>query len=925
MSIHCPSRRRAAALSRSFRLALCAVVALIAALPAAAQAAVDVEIPYEKFVLDNGLTLIVHEDRKAPIVAVNVWYHVGSKNEKPGKTGFAHLFEHLMFNGSENYDDDYFKGVESVGATDLNGTTNYDRTNYFQNVPTSALDRVLFLESDRMGHLLGAVGQEKLDEQRGVVQNEKRQWDNQPYTVSEYLIQEGAFPAGHPYSWSIIGSMEDLDAAELPDVQDWFKKYYGAANAVVVLAGDIDAETAREKVEHYFGDIPAGPPVARFERWIAERGGDKRQRVEDRVPQARLYKVWNVPGYGTADVDLLDLFSDVLARGKSSRLYKRLVYDDRLASQVQAYVDDREIAGLFVVEATAVPGGDLAAMESAIEEEMAKLLADGPTRAEVNRAVNRQRADFVRGAERIGGFGGKSDILASCQVYTGSPDCWETRLQRLRTATPKLLAETGRRWLSDGAFNLEIHPFAERKAAEEGADRSVLPEPGPAPQPDFPELQRTTLANGLEVVLVERHAAPLVRLALLVESGYAADQLGRPGTASFVAEMLDEGTETRGALEISDQVAALGATLGTYAELDVVGVQMTALKANLADSLDLFADVALNPAFSEAEVERLRAERIAAIQREKAAPVSIALRTLPPLMYGDGHAYATSFTGSGTEASVAALERDELTAFHDTWFKPNNATLIVVGDTTLAEMKPRLEGLFAGWQRDEVPRRNISAVDNGPGRVYLVDRPGSVQSMILAGYVLPPKDNPDEQEMQAVIDALGGGFTSRLNMNLREDKGWAYGVGMFLIDTAAQRPLIYYAPVQSDKTGPAMSEMMAEMAALLAAEPVTAAELERMQKDEILSLPGSWETTGELANAIEEVVRYDLPDDYWAEYPAAIQALDLAGVRETAPGVVLPGNMTWVVVGDRAQIEEQIRAAGFDEIRLIDADGQAVE
>ncbi|HMB53846.1 MAG TPA: pitrilysin family protein, partial [Thermoanaerobaculia bacterium] len=824
---------------RTYKLLPCLVaLACLAAIarPAGAADGMDVDIPYTKFTLDNGLTVIVHEDHKAPIVAVNVWYHVGSKNEKPGRTGFAHLFEHLMFNGSENYDQDYFRAVEDVGATDLNGTTNYDRTNYFQNVPVSAFDRVLFLESDRMGHLLGAVTQEKIDEQRGVVQNEKRQFENEPYTVSDELIQNGAFPAGHPYSWTVIGSMEDLDAAALDDVHQWFKDYYGAANATVVIAGDVDVETARAKVEQYFGDVPPGPPVARVDQWVASRDEEKRQRVEDRVPQARLYKVWNAPGFATADSDYLDLVSDVMARGKSSRLYKRLVYDDRIASEVQAYVDVREVATLFVVEATAVPGGDLAAVEAAVDEEMARLLAEGPTAAEVERASAGHVAGFLRGAERIGGFGGKSDVLARCQVYAGSPDCWQTTIDRVRAATPKQLTEAANRWLGKGPYVLEIHPYREYQTAE-GIDRSELPQPGEMPAPEFPAIQRAELSNGLEVVLVERDAMPLVQATLMVDSGYAADQGAHEGTAAFTMSMLDEGTEGRSAIEISDQLAALGANLGAGSDLDVAFVNLQAVKANLAPSLALMADVVLNPAFPEAEVERLRAERIAAVQREKVSPVSIALRLMPKLMFGEGHAYATSFTGLGGEESLAAISRDDLARWHATWFKPNNATLVVSGDVSMSELRPQLEKLFAGWKQGEVPKKNVTEVANGERVVYFIDRPGSIQSLLLAGQVAPPRGRPDELAFDTAVDVLGGGFVSRLNMNLREDKGWAYGAGAFLPDAAGQRPLILFAPVQSDQTGPSMAEMDREVRAILADQPVTEAELARVKKDEILSLP----------------------------------------------------------------------------------------
>jgi len=475
-------------------------------------------------VLDNGLTLLVHEDHKAPIVAVNVWYHVGSKNEKPGRTGFAHLFEHLMFNGSENFNDDYFKAIDTVGATDLNGTTNNDRTNYFQNVPKTALDRALWLESDRMGHLLGAITQAKLDEQRGVVQNEKRQYDNEPYSMSEELITHSVWPASHPYSWTVIGSLDDLSAAKLEDVQGWFKSYYGAANAVLTVAGDVNVQEIVEKVKLYFGDIPAGPPVARQQNWIARRSGKQRQRAEDRVPAARIYKVWNAPGTGDADTTFLDLAASVLASGKTSRLYKRLVYDEQIATTVQAYLDEREIASLFTIEATAKPGGDLAKVEKAVDEELAKFLASGPTAEEIERVKAQSVASFVRGVERIGGFGGKSDILASSQVYMGSPDAWKAGFERVKAATAQQVKDAADRWLADGEYALEIHPFSEYKTAEKGADRSKLPDPGTPPAAVFPAAETATLANGMKLVVVERRSVPVVDFDLLVDAGYAADR-----------------------------------------------------------------------------------------------------------------------------------------------------------------------------------------------------------------------------------------------------------------------------------------------------------------------------------------------------------------------------------------------------------------
>src|SRR6266480_6977506 len=545
-----------------------------------------ITIPYQRFILKNGLTLLVHEDHKAPIVAVNIWYHVGSKNERPGRTGFAHLFEHLMFNGSEHFNDDYFQPFERIGATDQNGTTNEDRTNYFENVPTTALDVALWMESDRMGHLLGAIDTAKLTEQRGVVQNEKREGENEPYGKVDLLMTEGTYPAGHPYSWTVIGSMEDLDAAKLDDVKEWFKTYYGPNNAVIVLAGDVDGETARRKVEQYFGDIPATPPIAKQEVWIAPRTGAHRQIMQDRVPQARIYKEWNIPQFGSADGDYLDMVTDVLAQGKTSRLYKRLVYDEQIATDVIAYADLREIGGQLVIRATAKPGGDLARVERAIDEELARFVQSGPTASELRRIKTQYRANFIRGVERIGGFGGKSDVLAHYEVFTGNADNYLVTERRIAAATAADLRSAAARYLTDGQYVLEVHPYPEFATTASGADRSKLPDAGTPPDARFPAVARATLPNGLKIVLAERHSIPQVNLTLLVDAGYAADQFAAPGTASLALDMLDEGTTRRTALQISDTLSQLGAELFTGSQLDVSSVSLSAMKDQLDPSLD---------------------------------------------------------------------------------------------------------------------------------------------------------------------------------------------------------------------------------------------------------------------------------------------------------------------------------------------------
>jgi zinc protease len=884
--------------------------------------AADIDINFTEYTLDNGLRLVVHEDNKAPIVAVNVWYHVGSKNEKPGKTGFAHLFEHLMFNGTENYDDEYFKPFELVGATNMNGTTNFDRTNYFQNVPKTALDMALWMESDRMGHLLGAITQEKLDEQRGVVQNEKRQGDNQPYGKIFYSILAGVYPEGHPYATSVIGSMEDLDAASLEDVHEWFKTYYGPNNAVIVVAGDVVPEEVHQKVEHYFGDIPPGPPIAKKEKWVVKLDRDKREIMQDRVPQARLYKIWGGPSLTEEDTDLLNLAGSVLATGKNSRLFERLVYNDQIATDAQAGMFGIEIGGLFFSSVTAQPGGDLIAVEKAVNEEIERLLKDGITEDELERVKAQRRSAYVRGLESVGGFGGKSDILAQNAVYEGDPGAYRKTLARLEAATTEDVEAAARRWLTAGAYHLEVHPFPDAAAAAEGADRSAVPDTTTFPEVKFAAFEREFLQNGMELIVANRSAVPVVNIRMSVDAGFASDQFGELGTSSFAMTMLDEGTENRSALEISDELARLGARFNAGSSIDASTIGISALKDNLDASLDIFADIVLNPAFPANELERLRKMRVAQIQQEKTQPVGLAIRVFPKLLYGEGHAYAMPLTGSGTEESVERITRDSLVNYHRTWFRPNNATMIVVGDTSMAEIKPKLERLFRNWEPGTTPTKNVANVSpRDAEQVYVIDRPGSEQSIIIAGNIAPAVSDGNEIAVETMNEIIGGSFTSRINMNLREDKAWAYGARTLLLDTASQRPFIAYAPVQTDKTMESMAEIKRELVEYLADSPATDEEINKVKSNNTLSLPGRWETASAVLRDINEIVTYELPDDYWDTYADSVRNLSAGQIVAAADAVIKPEKLMWVVVGDREKIEPRIRELELGEITLLDPDG----
>ena len=888
--------------------------------------AADVEINFTEYTLDNGLRLVVHEDNKAPIVAINVWYHVGSKNEKRGKTGFAHLFEHLMFNGTENYDDEYFKPFELVGATNMNGTTNFDRTNYFQNVPKTALDMALWMESERMGHLLGAITQEKLDAQRGVVQNEKRQGDNQPYGKVLYSILAGIYPEGHPYATSIIGSMEDLDAANLEDVHEWFKTYYGPNNAVLVVAGDIVPEDVYEKVKHYFGDIPPGPPTAKKEKWVVKLDRDKREVMQDRVPQARLYKIWGGPSLTEEDNDLLNLAGDVLARGKNSRLFERLVYTDQIATTAEAGMFNIEIGGLFFSSVTVQPGGDLIAVEKAVNEEFERLLKDGISEEELERVKTQRRSAFVRGLESVGGFGGKSDLLAQNAVYEGNPGAYRKSMDRLEAATTEDVVAAARRWLTAGAYHLEVHPFPDAAAAAEGADRSSVPETSTFPEVKFTEFERDFLANGMELIVANRSAVPVVNLRMSFDAGYASDQFGELGTSSLAMTMLDEGTKSRSALEISDELARLGARFNAGSGIDSSTVGISALKENLDASLDIFADLVLNPAFPANELERLRRMRIARIQQEKTQPIGLAIRVFPKLLYGEGHAYSMPLTGSGTEESVMRISRDSLVDYHRTWFRPNNATMIVVGDTSMAEIKPKLERLFRKWEPGMTPTKNIADVSlRNVEQVYVIDRPGSEQSIIIAGNIAPAVSDGNEIAVETMNEIIGGSFTSRINMNLREDKAWSYGARTLLLSTKSQRPFIAYAPVQTDKTMESMAEIRRELTGYLGDAPATDEEINKVKSNNTLSLPGRWETAAAVLRDIGEIVTYDLPDDYWDTYADSVRNVSAGQISEAADAVIKPENMIWVIVGDREKIEPRIRELELGEITFLDVDGNELQ
>jgi zinc protease len=919
---------------------------------AATRAPAPIDIPYTRLVLPDGLTVLVHEDHKAPVVAVAVWYHVGSKDEPAGKTGFAHLFEHLMFNGSENHKGEFFAPFEQAGATNQNGTTWFDRTNYYETVPTTALDMALWMESDRMGHLLGAIDQKTLDEQRGVVQNEKRQDENEPYgRVDEHmLLQE--FPANHPYHHDTIGSMTDLNGASLADVKNWFRTYYGAANTTVVLSGDIDPATAKAKMLTYFGDVPAGPPVAHQQQWVAPRAQSSRDQMDDRVAQTRLYREWNVPARGQRDLSLLDLAADVLGGGKTSRLYQRLVYKDKLVDDVSVDITPFELASQFVLQADVKQGVDPKQVEAVIAQEWANFLAHGPTADELKQRQAMARAQTIRSMERAAG---KGVALAESQVYLGNPDAWKQSLAWNQQAKPADVLAASKKWLSRGDYTLTVVPTA--TAPKDDTTVGLPADPHPpgllpakptgqfttvasaidrgkgvpqiASYPDlrFPQVQRGKLKNGIELVLAERHTIPVVNVSLQFDAGYAADAGLKPGTASFTTAMLDEGTQSLDSVEIARRRDRLGMTLATGCGLDSCSATASVLNENTAPSLALLADILRHPAFRSADIERVRAQWLAGIAQEKTQPTGLALRTLPPLLYGAGHPYAIPFTGTGTEDAIKSLTVDDLRNWDSTWLRPDDVRILVAGDTTLPEITRQLDAAFGDWTPAAIARghKAIPEVANQPSpRVFLIDKPGAQQSLILAGLLAPPTTAANNLQIQTMNGAFGGVFSSRLNMNLREDKHWAYGAFSFTHEALGQRPYLLYAPVQTDKTADSAAEILREAKDVIGPRPLTSDEIAKIKVNDVRSLPGSYETAGSVLGALTTNALYHRPDDYVITLKQRTEAQTDADVRAAAQEIIKPNALTWVIVGDLSKIEAPVRALNLGPIGVLDADGKPV-
>ena len=878
------------------------------------------DIEFETFTLDNGLTVVVHEDRKVPMVAVNIWYHVGSKNEKPGKTGFAHLFEHLMFNGTENYNAEYFEPFEKIGATDQNGTTNSDRTNYFQNVPTNALDLALWMESERMGHILNVIDQDKLDEQRGVVQNEKRQGENQPYGQVWNAIGEAVFPKGHPYSWSVIGSMDDLNAATLDDVKEWFETYYGPTNAVLALAGDIDVETAKIKVQEYFGDIPGGPPLTKPKKWIAKRSEQTREVMEDNVPQTRIYKVWNVAEDGTNEAQALDLASSTLAGSKNSPLYQELVYKTGLASGVSAFYYGREIAGLFVIVATVASGQDPDKVEKVIDDTLEKYLQRGPDTKLLKNIKTSSISSLTNGLQRIGGFGGKSDILATYQTLYGDAGAFREQLSIYLNTSAVDIKKAANKWLTSGDYVLSIVPAKKTSVVKSQVDRSKgIPYPTEKLSYSFPKIQSAVLDNGSKLVLAERNDLPLVNIEVVFNKGWAIESNEQQGLANFTMSMMDEGTKKYSSLDFAEAQERLGSGIGYGSSIDTTYASLSSMKVNLEATLDLFKEGLLNPIFPQAELDKVKKRWLDSIDQQLNNPGSVANRKIRGLVYGEGHPYAKE-SSSGLKETVEQFTREDLIKMHALLTNPSDSTFIVTGDINLNEATELLNKKFNNWtsQASDINPIDLFTVeDQSEPRVFLIDKPGAIQSYILAAQLLPPTNSDDDILIDYMNYAIAGSFTSRINMNLREDKSWSYGVRTSTGYSQGQRLMRMTAPVQTDKTAPAILEVLREYNEYVNDSPITADELSKIKNARTLRLPGQYETLGALLGGMEDIVKYNRDFDYLDTIADKRNAILLEDVRSASKKYLDTNKWTWVIVGDLAQIESPVRELNIGKVEIL--------
>jgi zinc protease len=889
-------------------------------------------IPYERYRLGNGLEVILAQDRSLPIVAVNLWYHVGAANEEPGRTGFAHLFEHMMFTGSKHIR----RGLAdellaAAGASDSNATTSFDRTNYFDTVPSNQLELALWTHADRMGYLLDSLDQTALSNQQDVVRNERRQsYENRPYGIVDEAIFHALFPQGHPYRPAIIGSHLDIQAARLADVRDFFKRYYRPNNATLVICGDFDAATAKRLVQKQFGSFKRGTEIPAPAITTPPLTSEQRFTVTDRIELERVDLAWlTPPKFKPGDAELA-ITASILAGGKASRLYQKLVYEMEVAQDVSADQDSYALTSIFGVEAVARAGHTAAELQPLVDAEIAKLAADGPTAAEVERARNQIERALYQSLQRVGA---RADRLNLYNQYLADPGYLPKDIERYTRVSAADVQRAVREYLRTnarvvvlavrGEKKLEPDPPAPAAPAGSGTEainadeswRNTPPKPGPARAPVLPQPQSFKLANGLRVLHFQRPQMPIVTAELVVNAGLASTDPALPGVPDFAAAMLDEGTRTRNARQIAEQFEQLGSAYDAHTRRDTTALTVDGLARNFADTMTLLADVAQRPTFPADEVERERKSRLSEIASAREEPRVLAGVAFARAIYGPANPYGAS--SIGTEKSVAQATEADLRNWWQAQFRPANAALIVVGAIDAASLRALVEREWGSWRPigDAPPVAVAAPATTTKARVVIVDKPDSPQTSLRVGRLGTERTTPDYPALQVLNFAIGGSYTSRINQNLREDKGYTYGaqsrfdygrkLGSFFVTTA----------VRTDVTGPAIHEIIAELERAESA-PLAAAELNQARGALTQSLPADFETNSATSSSFSELFAYGLPLDYFRHLPAQFSSVKATTAEALARRYFDPASMVIVAVGDRAKLEAALNKLDLGPIEV---------
>ncbi len=914
----------------------------LALLSFAARAANDIpKIPFEKYKLPNGLEVILVEDKRQPLVAVNIWYHVGAANEEPGLTGFAHLFEHMMFAATKHVPRGMSdRLLEGAGVSDSNGTTNNDRTNYFDTLPPHQLELALWIHSDRMGYLLDVLDQTALSNQQDVVRNERRQSiENRPYgLVQEGLIQT-MFPKEHPYYASVIGSHTDIQNAKLEDIKKFFKKYYRPGNATLAIVGDLDKANAKTLIEKYFGKFVAGEAVPPLNVKTPMITAEKRITINDKVELPRVMMGWHTPkAYAEGDV-ALRLLGEVLASGRSSRFYKTLVYEQELAQDVGAAQDSMGLSSTFGIDVTAAPGKTPEQIEKAIDAELAKIFTTPVTQAELDRARNVVETGVVSGLEKFGGFGGVANILNHYNHFTGDPGFLTKDIEAMRALTPKDLQDAAKKYLKKenrvvvygvpGDKKLPPEPPVPKMEAKvgEGVEslnvaeswRATQPKPAAAKAIALPTPESFKLANGLTVLHYRQAALPLVAAALVIQDGANANPVNRPGLANFVSDTLDEGTKTRSSEQIADQVASLGASLGVSAGNESMNVSAFALKRNIAATLDIMADVVLNPVFAKEEVERVRKRLLGDISVSRSNPNVVASLAAAAAMFGPDHPYG--YSSIGTETSLKAITRDELQNFWKALATPDKSALVIVGDLTKEEAKTLAEKKFGAWKGKRSLAIKSHPRKRSGNQLVLIDIPGAPQTAVRMTSDAPAITSPEKPALMVMNAAFGGLFTSRLNDNLREVKGYTYGAYSGMSMGRVRGDFSLRTSVRTDVTGAAMQEVFNEMAGV-GKKPIEGAEFAKARESQSRALPSQFETVGASAGSFAQAYAQGSALDYYTKLPNQIDAVTTAQVKAAADSYLKTDRFIIAAAGDRAKIEAELKKLGITKIEYRDADGK---